>query len=461
MRTSFWLLPLGVMLFLAGCIAISPSVPTQTLASETPEASVPPVLSTPSIVKVPTSPLCPTEKPGIQPKFDLQSPDLENQVMDYLNEGGSLNLALELLKEISPNADAKDVNGDGAPDLIVDKPSLWVVGCSQGQYEEIYANLEPSEFEGIIAVQDINRDGRAEIVFYDSVAYATATYYRVLGWNGHDLVDLIQRGEDDPAWLNSTEGRNLFWYGLPSTAGDFTTGGSFSSIDLRDLDTNGTTELVISISIRQDAGTLRIGPWRKTREIYRWDGERYSLWQMDIDPPEYRFQAIQDSDRMSNMGRYKEALALYQTAISSDQLYAWSQEAYLKQINNWAEEKLTETPLVKRADEYQQIVAYAYFRIMLLHLVQGDISKAEDTYHTMQHEYPSNPSQPLFSKIAVEFWKEYQSTKSIGQACEMVIETVTGKPEDYFRYLGNLDDGRGSFGDQSHDYLPEDVCPFK
>ena len=445
--------------FLAGCTAIQQGTPTQTLIGETPEVSIPPALSTPAIVKTTTSSLCPEEQPDVRPKFDLQSPNLENEVLEYLNAGASLDLALESLKEISPNADARDVNGDNARDLIVGQPSLWIAGCSQGQYKEIYANLEPSEFEGIVHVGDINRDGIAEIVFYDGVAYAAATYYRVLGWNGHDFTDLIQRGEDSAVWLSSREGRDLFWYGLPSYAGDFTTGGSFSSIDLQDLDADGTTELVVSIGIRQDAGTLRTGPWRKTREIYRWDGELYRLWQMDIDPPQYRFQAIQDGDRMSTMGRYEEALALYQMAISSDKLYAWSQEAYLQQINNWTDGKPTETPVVKRADEYQQIVAYAYYRIMLLYLVQGNISKAENTYyHIMQHEYSS---QPLSGKIAVEFWEEYQSTKSLGQACQMVIETVAEEQEDFFRYIGNLDNGHNGFGDQSHNYLPEDVCPFQ
>jgi hypothetical protein len=47
-------------------------------------------------------------------------------------------------------------------------------------------------------------------------------------------------------------------------------------------------------------------------DIWRWNGEHYLLFRENPDPPTYRFEAVEDGDRLSGTGLFDEAVASYQ-----------------------------------------------------------------------------------------------------------------------------------------------------
>jgi len=105
--------------------------------------------------------------------------------------------------------------------------------------------------------------------------------------------------------------------------------------------------------------------------------------------------------------------------------------------------------------EYPRLAAYAYHRIMLLHLVRGYDLDASATYHTLQQKFPAgNPGHP-YVEMATAFWDAYQSTHNMTNACGAAIEYAAVHPE----ILVPL--GSDYHGSQSHTYKPEDVCPFR
>ena len=63
--------------------------------------------------------------------------------------------------------------------------------------------------------------------------------------------------------------------------------------------------------------------------------------------------------------------------------------------------------------------------------------------------------------MATDFQDEYQRSSDIGLACSKAIEYATEHAVDILAYLGNGEYGMVYFGDQSLEYKPEDVCPFR
>ena len=105
--------------------------------------------------------------------------------------------------------------------------------------------------------------------------------------------------------------------------------------------------------------------------------------------------------------------------------------------------------------EYPRLAAYAYYRIMLLHLVQGQEAEAASTYQTLQETFGTDSYTAPYVEMASAFWERYQSTKKMYDGCAAAIQYVVEHPE----ILTPL--GSDYHGWQSHIYEPADVCPFR
>lgn len=380
---------------------------------------------------------CPKENLSLKPNFSFPSSfanidDITAPILNYLNEGGSPNSTVEALQNIFKNKHRiyfDDVTGDTIPELISDNPYLWVAGCMAGKYEVLYSNLEASEIENIVALRDINSDGIAEIVFYDAAPYAASTVYRILEWDGNNFSDLI------------------------SNKGDIQVGGSFTEAQLKDIDGNGIEELIIDIGVRGNIESVINGPLRTEHEIFTWNGHNYILSQSEFATPEYRFQAIQDADSEVLNGRFNKAMNLYQESIQLDKLDWWSKDKseYIK-ATALGTSMPTPTPDLS---EYPRLAAYAYYRIMLLHLVQNHEPEATTVYNTLQKKFDRDPYGHPYVEMATAFWEAYQSTHKMYDGCAAAIQYAAEHPE----ILTPL--GSDYHGSQSHIYVPEDVCPFR
>jgi tetratricopeptide (TPR) repeat protein len=196
-------------------------------------------------------------------------------------------------------------------------------------------------------------------------------------------------------------------------------------------------------------------------DTYRWNGRIFIWDQLDIDPPVNRYQAVQDGDRLSLLREYPEALELYQEAIFSDQLLAWSYENYWAQLEAGWEITWTPTPVPVIQEEYDHLAAYARYRIMLLHVQQEDIASARIVYDSLSEEYPEGRTGYAFVEMADAFWRGYEPHANIGEGCLAVTEYAEANKSSLFTDLGGTPEDFYSHGTQSHIYLPGDTCPFE
>ena len=149
---------------------------------------------------------------------------------------------------------------------------------------------------------------------------------------------------------------------------------------------------------------------------------------------------------------------MYQEAIFNNKLKAFSPEIVENEImKSFAIDGNQRTPTSVSPDpaEYPRLGAYAYYRIMLLHLVQGNKAGAEASYKTLQQQFGSDPYGQPYVEIATAFWNAYQATQKMYDGCAAAIQYAVEHPEILIPL------GSDYHGSQSHTYVPADVCPFR
>ncbi len=396
---------------------------------------------------------CPVSSNGTPaPNFETLIPDqpynhrLAEPYLLYLNSGGSLQ---NLPNEFQPSY-IKDLTNDGVADYVFNERELYVIGCFGGQYvlflhSADYARGIPQE---ILEIKDANQNGISELYIFISQDTQGGQDFQIYEWSELGFQNVIVDVYDRPA-----EHRTIY------------TGSPLISLTFEDFDNNGILELLWywDIPLGPDPYTLFL-PSRRVIQVYSWNGQGYEFQRQIFDPPQYRFQAVQDGDRASLEGRYDDALALYQDAIFSDQLAWWNHDRFVFMIQS----PRTDVPLTPPPDvfpdpyEYPNLAAYARYRIILLHVVQGNISAAQTVYNTLLIQFPRGQPGEIFSELATEFWQTFQQSGDIEASCAKAIEFATANLEEVFTYLGNSNWTEFQiFGEQSIYYYPEDVCPFK
>ncbi|HKZ70229.1 MAG TPA: hypothetical protein VJ020_09120 [Anaerolineales bacterium] len=238
--------------------------------------------------------------------------------------------------------------------------------------------------------------------------------------------------------------------------------GGASVAKLNDIDGNGTIELILEGGISSGVNYRDGLPWRVQTDTHMWSGEAFVFYRTKYAAPQYRFQAVQDADQATLGREYDTALDLYQEAIFRDELEWWSPErrAYEQALwdASWHFEVPTPTPLpfpTPDPNEYPNLAAYARYRIILLHILRGYLPEATIVYETLQEKFPAGQPGHEFAEMATEFWIDYQTSQDIGQACNQAVEYARSHSE-ILTYLGS-----DYHGWQSHEYTPEDVCPFE
>ena len=419
----------------------------------------------PSQTLTPTlgAPICPAKSeapasfhPPSMESFRSLAEAFEPQILDYLNSQGSADGLQIALSSLSLNLDdiawktkaqvyTIDATNDSVPDIIIglifstdeydfSDGFLWVFSCSEGKFQKVHSeyigSIQFSENDGIREVRDMNLNHIPEIVYsyIDNVGahgYFTRPFF-ILEWDGTHFADLIEyKGFYDPsvtvAYATVYNGDG----------------------DIIDTDGDDTLELVLSNGIAGHYG----GPQRRRTDILAWNGEAYSLSRWEYEPATYRFQAVQDGDDATRFGDYQQALASYQKAIFDEALFGWQAGYYL--------DLYAPTPPVPDPDERPRLEAYARYRIVLLHTVQGNFAAAQTVYETLQMKFQPDAVGYPYAELAAAFWNEFILTEDISSACRKAIDYAGAHEEDL---LGPL--GPGFYGVQGFYYSAEDLCPF-
>jgi hypothetical protein len=482
---------LGGILFLTACGQTLPFTPTA------PASTINKVTSTPSPVPTNTSTSVPTETPTatitpipaistFTPTFDASTiltvtpapkaecpkgdlallPDLKtifNQedlrylkdqaLLNFLNKGGTPQVIkttfLREFKRFHPDMIIqKDLTGDGVAELILtENYVVHVFGCKDKQYQILLSDTDDPAWMQKIQfkiVQDMNLNGFPEIIIIEDGGHTyTSIKVSIFEWSGQGFLPLIQG-----RYYNDNQYFTFADTSVPAQAAIY------------DTDGKGTLELVLESDLPTPIPSLYtyLMPWRNEKDIYAWNGTHYILNRTEYSSPEFRFQAVQDADRESKYGNSDKALQLYQASISSSKLKAFSREILENEIvKSIAAEENQPAPTSAAPDlnEYPRLAAYAYYRIMLLHLLQGNDLEAETSYKTLQQKFGNDPYGRPYYEMAIEFRNAYQSTHKMYDGCTAAIQYAAEHPE----ILTPL--GSDYYGSQSHIYVPEDVCPFR
>lgn len=137
--------------------------------------------------------------------------------------------------------------------------------------------------------------------------------------------------------------------------------------------------------------------------------------------PKYRFQSVQDADNAVQHGKHDKALNIYEEVTSNKNLEWWSLERFTYEQDASYRWMPGYTPVPEPSEdptEYSRLAAYAYYRIMLLHLAQGQEAEAASTYQTLLSTFGNDPYAAPYVEMASAFWEAYQPTKKCTTAVQ-------------------------------------------
>lgn len=406
-----------------------------------------------AITQTPLPPAqCPPDIKDISlPDLDTlnQSQDFfEETILEILGQGGIREIVTKLSEERAyADIAREDLTHDNVPELIIsNRFNLSVFGCEEGQYKKLLTvNAVYDYTPRVLEIQDMNLNGMPDMVLVETVcSYCLGV--RILEWDGQEFQSLIREWYIDPS-RNEISSSDMG--GLDGIA----------EAKVMDTDQNGTYEVVLQGGIPSALGDIYLnGPYRSRIVIYMWDGHYYSISSRKYSPPEYRFQALQDGDDAASQGNYEEALAFYQDVIFSDQLKGWSadeRENLRAQANVMYTGSPTPTPLPPHNEDYIPLAAYARYRIMLLHVLNGYQNDAQVVYDTLQEKFPDGTTGHPYAEMATAFWDKFLNSEDIELACRQAIEYADAHPDILLPLNGP------EFSFWSRSYYPFDVCPFK
>ena len=430
--------------------------PTRTPRPPTPLPAIPtftPTFYVSTIVTVTPAPpaVCPKENPDVVAKFATPNSDgsyehyRASDILDYLNSGGTS----AQLRD-SGIAELMDLTNDGVNEVAYKGLlgfGISILGCKDGKYQD-FLDFGGDFGVNLIKAPDLNKNGIPEMIFFNIIHYGYVDI-SIFEWDGNKFRSLIDMGSYRPPdppieWVSFNEGYQVI-----------------------DTNADGLKEIVAVYNVHQQAKGVLGGydiamqrPLRNQTIILGWNGHNFvNIKQGTNAPPQYRFQAVQDGDEQMRYGNYAAALPFYQAAIFDSRLEWWSperREYELLILRSQYEPTPTVYPTTIPDDtEYPRLVAYAYYRIMLLHIVQGHESDAGTVYKTLQQKFGLDPYGRPYVEMATVFWETYQSTHKMYDGCAAAIQYAA----EHLEILIPL--GSDYHGRYNHIYVPADVCPFR
>ena len=443
--------PLGITATPMITLTLTPTpAPTQSPTAIPPTATFNPkliVTFTPA-----TAAKCPPATPVTKPDVGFleltskpqNSQSLEKNMLNFLNQFGVIAFRTGLQKSPGGNKfhiTFQDLTGDGAQEILIPGLTLYIFGCADGQYQTLYkwksSGLGATAVEQI---KDINRNGLPELTLLLGAFSQGGRMYGVYEWDGQQFADLLplQNPDDPNSGIVLTEATGKIHYA--------------------DIDSNSIQDLILDSGLPDKKYSNGL-PLRNKTTYYQWNGTNYLPTFSKYSAPEFRFQAIQDGDLATAEQEYSKALDFYQQVILKNSLKAYSPEIakYLKTILFVTHQPGTPAPKLPAPDEAEssKLAAYAYYRMVILHIKLGQADAAKTKYTTLQTKYPTdNPGYP-YAKMASAFWDEYEKSQRMSAACGAAINYAAEHPE-MLTVLGS-----DYHGTQSHKYIAADVCPFQ
>jgi len=325
---------------------------------------------------------------------------------------------------------------------------FYIYGCQNGEYRILFHQRYESFDDPyrVEYIKDGNNNGYPEMTFWIGAATHGMHAYEMIEWDRGGLRTLLLTSDDEYFERGGTsnivhvEATGFVYY--------------------KDINGDNVEEIVVDTGFPIWTSYESGLPFQNVIRYHKWNGKYYSYYRQYYGPPEYRFQAIQNGDRLSNTYEYEYAINSYKLAIWDNNLQWWTEERRLFLQNIWRNQEPTLLPPKIDIQEYPNLSAYAYYRLLLIYTMQKDIPKMNITLSSLKSKYHQYQTGYSYVELASLFWDKFQVTNDIKLSCEAAITYANDHPREILSYLGNGEHAVAYFGIQSIQYEPEDICPF-
>jgi hypothetical protein len=370
--------------------------------------------------------------------------ELVRDVMSHLEEGRDFTLLA--MADDYPDADIQafsaDLNGDSLDETILgavfppDDPFApgGFVGtfifspCGDGEHDLI--PISGQDFEYVcradwcsyrIIVNDIIGLGLPQVLVAFEEGFFNWSYplITVTGWHeGHLVTYLHEQLEIGP----------------------------LISLAVYDSDQDGSQEISV-LGYRLGTAAREIS--RRVFQRYEWQPDQFALVDVELLPPSYRFQVLEDAQRALDNGDLHYAIALYLAAADGDYLNVPSfggRDLYQDTIYSY----LT---LEEVAGEYQ--TSFARFRLIYLYEFIGQYDDVDCELQKLQSYHPTGEPGSEFAELAALFVKKARHELTPSDACRESVRTIINTYPDLTGFWGHI----GSWGNTNLYYIVDNLCP--
>jgi hypothetical protein len=289
-----------IILSLAACAAPTPAPSTSTPKIATTTAipqptKIPTSLSTSTSTSIPITPTVglaqlptrtpqpPAACPQVNAKLRISLGlvfkdkkatyhDARQTVLDFLNEGGDPQLAIQKLAENGVTASQMDITNDGVKEFFLPSGYFTIFGCQGGKYATLL-DLAPTEDTEIAAVplliQDFNLNGVPEL-FIGQAQHSDQAMYRLLEWDGSKLANLAPTEFQKDNTKIYIDKQIIYTIGQSNAQ----KGALLGNYEIVDTDGNGLKEIIIHAGVYKnwfDSSSL------EDTIILKWDGKSYAV----------------------------------------------------------------------------------------------------------------------------------------------------------------------------------------
>jgi hypothetical protein len=384
----------------------------------------------------------------------------EAQLLAYLNAGGPVEGLRERLETIQledaggttwaskAQVMPVDVTGNTTAEVVVSlvffvegqyaEGALYAFRCEDGSYvggtvERLHGQVLPGggPDPGIRAIQDMNGNGVNDIIFsYVEIVGTHGNFtrlFRILEWDGSGFASLIESEL------------------VPADAAPVLNG------DGAILDTNGNRLLELVLTNNPSRGYPDGGPQRVRTDVWSWSGYAFTPFYSQFEPAIYRFQAVQDADDASAVGRLDRAMDRYELSLTDEGLLGWAQGQM------WPEPvKADEESQAALIEERDRLAAYAQYRMVLIEALREEIEAAEARLASAADQFPEDSGGYPYVALAEEFWAGFAARQSMAAGCKRARTYALEHSGQVLEPLGS-----SYYGIFNRDYTAQDICPFQ
>jgi hypothetical protein len=374
-----------------------------------------------------------------------------DEVLAYLNAGGSVEEVRRALDDLSFNAEllTVDLTNDGVSEIVMYSFAVYVFHCHEGQYEEML-RIQPEilDTDGMsmkILTQDLNKSGVQNLIITtDNEGRGNDNYtlnVLVFEWNGQEFANLAPEDVHHPY---AQLGQVMF-------VGGYHFSMYRGEMELGDVDWNGTIEIILN-----GVGGYYFEPLREETHTWMWNGEEFNLFDVSLSPAVLKLHAVHDGDLAALQSNNNDALNSYWRAINDSSLEAWNADRLLWTHQDSYPGNPNPYP-PPDPEQGKRVEAYARFRIIVTNYLLGRVEQAEAQYQIIQKIHPAGDPGHPYAQMAMAFYDAYQDfAASIRIGCNAARAYAIHNESEILSPLSWR-----VYGAVNIAYDSEDICPFQ